>query len=225
MIQQLSFLDTGKGLHVRRISYQDTVPFLLEIHYARRMPCITDAFGLFSDSELIGVVTYGVPASPNLCNGLAGKQNSTKVRELNRLVIKPEYNNKERKNNYASFLVSHSLKMLENGTFVVSYADWGGWHHVGYIYQATNFLYTGITKERTDIYSESGHARHYAKNETRRQIRTAKYRYIYLVGTKRDKAKMIRQLKYKVIGEYPKGTSERYDTSNPIAVYDRMRVK
>ena len=33
---------------------------------------------------------------------------------------------------------------------IVSYAD-KGQNHNGYIYQATNFLYTGATKERTDI--------------------------------------------------------------------------
>ena len=57
---------------VRRITYEETKPFLLQIHYARRMPCITDAFGLFVNGELVGVVTYGVPASRPLCIGLAG---------------------------------------------------------------------------------------------------------------------------------------------------------
>lgn len=96
MNQQLSFLDMGQGLHVRRIEYEDTIPFLMEIHYARRMPCITDAFGLFMDMEMIGVVTYGIPASHPLCIGIAGKENADHVKELNRLVIKPQYNSVER---------------------------------------------------------------------------------------------------------------------------------
>ena len=96
MKQQLSFLDTDQGLHVRRIRYEDTIPFLLEIHYARRMPCITDAFGLFLDNEMIGVVTYGIPASKPLCIGIAGVQNEKHVKELNRLVIKPQFNERER---------------------------------------------------------------------------------------------------------------------------------
>ena len=92
MISQLSLLDIGKGLHVRRIEYQEAIPFLLGIHYARRIPSITDAFGLFKENQIIGVVTYGVPASPNLCFGIAGKENAHHVKELNRLVIKPEFN-------------------------------------------------------------------------------------------------------------------------------------
>jgi hypothetical protein len=77
---------------VRRIAYDETKPFLLKIHYARRMPCITDAFGLFVNGELAGVVTYGVPASRPLCIGLAGVENEKNVRELNRLCIRPDLN-------------------------------------------------------------------------------------------------------------------------------------
>ena len=203
-------------LSVRRITYEATKPFILNIHYARRMPCVQYAFGLFDGDYPypVGVVTYGQPASPWLCKGVAGEENRKSVLELNRLVLYPEYNG----DNYASYLVSHSLALLPNHTFVVSYADWGGWHHVGYVYQATNWLYSGMTKPRTDKYSESGHARHYAKGETRRQLRTAKHRYVFLVGDKRTKKKMLRELRYPVINEYPKGDSRKYDTRNPVAV-------
>lgn len=161
-------------MKVERITYEDTKPFLLGIHYARRMPVIQYTFGLFESDELVGVVTYGQPASPSLCKGIAGEENRKNVLELNRLCFKPEFNG----NNRASFLVSHSLKMLPNHTFVVSYAD-TGWNHVGYVYQASNFYFSGTTKPRTDIYSE-GHSRHYDKSETRRQQRSAKHRYIYI---------------------------------------------
>lgn len=114
----------GANLSVRRITYDDTKPFILQIHYARRMPCVQYAFGLFDGNYPfpVGIVTYGTPASPPLCKGVAGEANRKKVLELNRLVLYPEYNGE----NYASFLVSHSLKMLPHGTYVVSYADWGG---------------------------------------------------------------------------------------------------
>lgn len=112
------------NLMVRKVSYEDTKPFLLGIHYARRMPCIQYAFGLFDGDypHPVGVVTYGQPASPPLCKGLAGEENRKHVIELNRLAFYPEYNG----GNYASVLVSRSLHMLPHHTFVVSYADWGG---------------------------------------------------------------------------------------------------
>lgn len=162
---------------------------------------------------LLGVVTFGQPASPTLCRGLAGEKNKHNVLELNRLVFLPKYNG----GNRASYLVGQALKMLPHHTYVVSYADYGGWGHVGYIYQATNFLYTGMTAERTDFYSE-GHSRHYDPNETRRQPRTAKHRYVYLVGGKKERKQMMRDLKYKVMETYPKGDTRRYDTLNPMGV-------
>ena len=215
---QLTFDDLAMqkndvGKYVREIPTQEAKPFLMGIHYARRMPCITHAFGLFVDGELIGVVTYGVPASPNLCQGLAGKENFHNVLELNRLVILPEHNGK----NYASYLVSQSLKMLPNRTFVVSYAD-TAWSHVGYVYQATNFLYTGATASRTDVYIPNGsHPRHYERNgqDGMRQSRSSKHRYVYLVGDKRTKKQMLKELRYPVIKEYPKGDEVRYNTQDP----------
>jgi hypothetical protein len=213
------YINTDK--HVERITYQDAKPFIMNIHYARRMPCIQYAFGLKQGGKLIGVVTYGQPASPPLCKGIAGEEHRKQVLELNRLVILPQYNG----GNYASFLVGKSLKMLPAKTFVVSYADWGGWHHVGYVYQATNWFYTGLTKSRTDKFSESGHSRHYSPNETRRQIRTAKHRYIYLVGNKKERKEMKKALNYEILSEYPKGTSRHYDTDNPISVINNEPFK
>ena len=105
---------------VKPITYEDTKPFLLKVHYARRMPCIKYAFGLFIDNELKGCVTYGTPASPTLCRGVAGPENKGKVLELNRLVICDDT-----KNN-ASFLVGRSLRMLPKGLFVVGSSDAGG---------------------------------------------------------------------------------------------------
>ena len=41
----------------------DCAPYILERHYARRWPSVSLAFGLWRDRELVGVVTYGTPAS------------------------------------------------------------------------------------------------------------------------------------------------------------------
>lgn len=213
----LADLEQETGREVRQITYSEAKPFLLNIHYARRMPCVQYAFGLFEDGVLCGVVTYGTPASHHLCIGLAGEKNAQNVLELNRLVILPEYSG----DNRASFLISHSLKLLPRRTFVVSYAD-TAWTHVGYVYQATNWLYTGMTAERTDIYHPDGkHPRHsqdYNKSYNIRQTRSAKHRYVYLVGNKKDKRDMRKEILWKVYDSYPKGDEIRYDPSNPQIV-------
>lgn len=196
---------------VKPITYHEAIPYLLGVHYARRIPSIQYAYGLYIDEELKGVVTYGQPASPTLCKGVAGEENRKNVLELNRLVICDDTPNN------ASYLVGQSLRMLPPHRFVVSYADIEGWGHVGYVYQATNWLYTGKTKSRTDKYSE-GHSRHYAPGETRRQYRTAKHRYVYLTGNRGDKRHMRRELRYPIIDEYPKGQPVHYDTDNPVPI-------
>ena len=93
MDQQISLFDIANDSpkYVRRITYEDAKPFIENIHYSRKMPNVTDAFGLFVDGEMIGVCTYGIPASRPLCVGLAGKENAGMVRELNRLVISPKF--------------------------------------------------------------------------------------------------------------------------------------
>jgi hypothetical protein len=183
-------------------------PFIMDLHYAHRMPCIQYAFGLIDDDNIIGVCTYGQPASPWLYQGVAGEENRSKVIELNRLALLPKYNG----GNHASMLVGRSLRLLPKGLFIVSYADFGGQGHVGYVYQATNWIYTGLTKERTDIYSESGHSRHGCGDSTKRQNRTAKHRYIYLTG---DKKKQMEQLRYQE-EPYPKGENVKYKTVEDV---------
>lgn len=225
--QQMSIFDIEpEAKEVRRITYNQARPFLLKIHYARRMPCITHAFGLFINGVIGGVVTYGIPASPNLCVGLAGEKNREKVYELNRLVILPEYSG----DNNASYLIAHSLKMMPKRSFVVSYAD-TAWTHVGYVYQATNWLYTGMSAQRTDTFCPEGqHPRHssdYNKDNNIRQTRSAKHRYVYLVGNKKDKREMRKELIYEVYDKYPKGDETKYDINdpkptNPIRSYQKV---
>lgn len=200
---------------VRRINYHEAIPYVLNIHYARRIPNIVFAFGLFHKSDCVGCVTYGIPASPCLCKGIAGIDHKQEVLELNRLVIVPGHEGK----NLASMLIGRSLKMIPGNHYIVSYADAGAWGHIGYVYQATNWMYTGMTKRRTDIAGDGGanaHARHYKKGDTNRIVRSEKHRYVYIVAeSKKQRKKMLKDLKYKPLPYYPKGDSRHYDTENP----------
>lgn len=197
-------------MRVLPIKPEETYPWLLEKHYARRIPQIMYAFGLYDDdNRLIGVVTYGIPASPNLCSGVCGKEYAGNVLELNRLCL--ENNTK----NESSFLVSNSIKLLPKPSIVVSYADTAQ-GHVGYVYQATNFLFTGTTKERTDMAGDDGkHSRHSHGDSEKRVHRSAKHRYIFFHGSKTDKKVMRSKLNYEVEA-YPKGDSQRYDSGDTV---------
>jgi hypothetical protein len=104
-----------------------------------------------------------------LVKGVCGEGYKKQVIELNRLCLR--YNRK----NEASFLVAKSLSLLPKPKIVVSYADTAQGHQ-GVIYQATNFLFTGTTKPRTDIDTGEKHSRHYEgiKDYSKRKFRSAK---------------------------------------------------
>lgn len=196
-------------MKVLPIKSEESYPWLLEKHYAKRIPSISFAFGLYDGPELIGVVTYGMPASPFLCVGVCGEKNRDFVIELNRLCL--DANEK----NQASFLVANSIKMLPKPRIIVSYAD-TAMGHVGYVYQATNFLFTGTTRERTDMAAENGgHSRHNSGDSTKRVDRSAKHRYVFLHATKQDKKRLRRELNYDVL-PYPKGNTQKYNAGGQV---------
>ena len=69
--------------------------------------------------------------------------------ELSRVVVP------DKTKNAASFLISHSLQMLESPCAVVNYADMER-NHCGIIYQATNWIYTGSTVSHDKLYILDG---------------------------------------------------------------------
>ena len=192
-------------MKVERVAYEDTKDFILNKHYAQRMPSISYAFGLFIDDTLRGVCTFGKPASPSLCKGICGEEYKAHVYELNRLVVDDGL-----PKNTLSRFVSRCLRQLKpEDLIVVSFADEGKGHH-GYIYQATNWLYTGKTKQRTDKYSgPNKHSRHYDDSMNHlRKVRTSKHRYVYFTGE--SKKSFLSALNYPIHDTYPKGKNTNY---------------
>ena len=130
-------------------------------------------------------------------------------------------------------ILSKSLKMIPNPKVVVSYADTALGHH-GYIYQATNWIYTGLSAKRKDYKLKGVHnlhrqslldreGRHMTKGKVAEmklkygddlytEHRPRKHRYFYILGNKKHRKEMIKNLAYKV-KPYPKGDNNRYDAS------------
>jgi hypothetical protein len=156
------------------------------------------------------------------------------VLELNRLVFA------EPVKNGPSLLVSHSLKLLPKPSIVVSFAD-SAQGHIGYVYQATNFLYTGLSAKRMDwkIRGMEGlHSRGVsalAKGEEKvaeylrqrfgddfyAEERPRKHRYIYICADKKDRKRLLKELLYP-IEPYPKGDSSRYDIAYTPATQGQL---
>ena len=202
---------------VESIDSKETYDWLLHKHYAKRIPSISYAFGLFQNKELNGICTFGSPPSNALCVGVCGKNYKSKVIELNRLCV----NDNDIKN-LTSYFLGHSLKLLPKPKIIVSYADTSQ-NHNGYIYQATNWIYTGLSAKRTERFDPNNPNKHSKtvtetmnyKNLSIRE-RPQKHRYVYFIGSKKQKKEMMNNLKYE-IKPYPKGKNKRYDASyNPI---------
>ena len=47
---------------IRQIPYSETKHWILNIHYAKRLPSISYAYGLYRHDEMVGMVSYGTPA-------------------------------------------------------------------------------------------------------------------------------------------------------------------
>lgn len=199
-------------IEVKSIKKEQTKEWLLYKHYARRTCSISYSFGLFIDDLINGVLTIGKPASNSLCVGVCGKENSKFVFELNRLCV-----NDNLPKNTLSFFVSQCLKKLPQ-MILVSYAD-TSMNHNGYIYQATNWIYTGLSAKRTEKYDiENPHKHSKTVTESKKDIklgtrnRPQKHRYIYFIGNKAEKRKFKKSLNYEIL-PYPKGKNKRYDSS------------
>jgi hypothetical protein len=207
---------------VKTIDYNTAINFLITKHYSGRKPQIKYAFGLYESEKLVAVCTYGIPASRSLCIGIMGEGLYQSVIELNRLCRIDEC-----KTQMSKFIAYTLKEIKKHNLLVVSYAD-TGMKHVGAIYQATNFIYTGITKARTDKYTPNNkHSRHYTNEFNHlRKLRTAKHRYIYFACDKRHKKIFLNNLKYK-ISNFPKGDKIDYklgEFQKPI-IYNKLTNK
>jgi hypothetical protein len=208
---------------IRSIDYQDCKEWFLKKHYAHRIPPIDFCFGLYDCDQLIGVCSYGTPLSSKLRESVGPH----KLYELNRLVV-----NEALPKNTLSYFVGKTICLMPKPCVLVSYADTSHNHH-GYIYQATNWLYTGLSVKFMDYMVEGMEHLHgqsimdMSRGQENRvewlkqkfgdklymKERPRKHRYFYFVGDKRDIKKMRKELPY-ASEPYPKGDNKRYDASH-----------
>lgn len=205
---------------VKSIKKRETHDWLLNKHYAKAIPSISYAFGLYENSKLVGVCCYGNGAV-NLAGSIVPKHKDKKHYELNRLVTE------ELPKNALSYFVSKTMKKINKPSVLVSYAD-GNQGHNGYIYQATNWIYTGITGTEKKYYDTRNGKRLHShtvvdiygsrsKEKLPEFIEVVdelvgKHRYVFFNGSKTFKNDCELFMRYKEL-PYPKGENENYDAS------------
>lgn len=177
---------------VLQISAAVASPLVIQHHYLHRRPSISFAFGLIYDKVLLGVCTFGTPASRQTQIS-ACKEKPESVIELNRLWVDDSM-----PRNTESWFVTRCLALLPP-RIVISYAD-SAHGHVGYIYRALNFFFAGMTDEdrktpRFDYVVSGKHSRDAfrsgdaaeVKNNADRVRRKPKYRYWTVTGNRRER--------------------------------------
>lgn len=202
-----------KNWKIEEIDYKTAMELVIKNHYLhRKCPC-SHAYGLFdTKGEIKGVVVYGVSCSSTLLKGICGETESHNVYELNRLWVSDDV-----PRNGESYLISKSLKRLDK-EIIVSFADTSQ-NHIGYVYQASNFLYCGLSAKFKDPKVKGLENKHHATyahgmkmEELKKKYgeenvyyveRPRKHRYIYFHAKGKRKKELISKLKYKIF-PYPK---------------------
>lgn len=211
---------------VKSVSTSDCKEWLIKKHYLKRMTSFTYSFGLYDGIELVGVCTFGNAIPMQMKKSICGEKYMDLVYELNRLIT-----NDNLKKNATSFFVSSCLQMLPKPLIVVSYAD-KSFGHNGYIYQATNFYFTGESHTQKDWKlkgKEHIHSRtlmdEFAFEEDRVKKLKEKYgddlyqverppknRYVFFCGSKKQKNIFVKNKLFE-IKPYPKMQNKNYDAS------------
>ena len=198
-------------MDVRLISKEESKSLLEPYHYLSQESVTFRSgynYGMFLDGELMVVCIFNQPSVPNLVQGCFGLKRDEQqgVFELGRLVKNPE----SPKSIILSQVVSLCMKQLRRDTEVraiLSYSD--SRYHTGYIYQALNFKYYGLTDFKPDFWFElpDGTYKKHSRGPTKGfkgvwLPRPRKHRYL-MVYDKKLKTSWIEE-------PYPKGDNTNY---------------
>jgi hypothetical protein len=172
-----------------------------------------------ANEKLIGCMTYGHPVSNRTVDSITDGLELDEVLELTRLVCLDGYGK-----NLESFVIAQSFDWMKKNDpkvkVLVSYAD-PEQAHTGGIYRATNWLYQGcgysklmpdysIRINENDLWTHSRtvgarwgnkSVENLAKSIGQtfyRKEETAKHRYIYFLVGKKEKKRMMKNLKIPV---------------------------
>ena len=220
-IPSMPVFDTSR-CQARVINYETAARMVETYHYAHRVPPMVITLGLLIDNELAGVCAYSAllgPVAKAICGGIY-KDNTL---ELTRL-----YTYDWTSKNSESFLIGQSFKYIKKNfpkiNILLSYSDTKQ-NHIGTIYQATNWLYTGISKGSNEFQLPNGkiltrRTRHLTRNlDGRNTLKwqeiqelypgikklqsSDKHRYVYFLGSKSQRKQLRKALKWPVL-PYPK---------------------
>jgi len=199
-----------KKAEIKEITYQEASPIIFKYEWLGTMPTFcTHYFGIYFNNECGGVVVYGISLPKAVFKNLFNGKFEDKIRVLSRGACvwwaHPHS---------GSRLISESLKILSKKGYkaVLAYCDTRA-GEIGTIYQACNFLYIGASSGGYEYFIEGRWrtgkgASHYSHRKRdlslyKKRERSKKHKYIYLLGSKKEKKEMMKILEPR-IKPYPK---------------------
>ena len=148
-----------RDLNVRPIPQAAAKMLLVQNHYLHSFPGGTKLnFGIFYQSFLMGAMTLGV--GPFLGYGLVDRATPEDCVTLTRLWL--EDNLPRNSESHVIGILLQSLQKETSLKFVLAYSDPAA-GHLGTIYQATNWLYTGLSSA-TPLYDIGDGILHHSRS-------------------------------------------------------------
>lgn len=200
------------SLHFVRIEKALATELVIKHHYLHRKPLVSWAFGIIRDSQLVGVCTFGKPmwsVQVGVTGGALSDVRKNKGRwrdvfELNRLWIADDVTDHCIESKFVAWCL-RELKKENPNLILISYADGSVTNsvtqknHVGVVYQAGGWIYTGLSSPWVDITIEGkdhrsvpkkmqgdkiGNRRSWAGVNVERKKRSRKHRYVKFLNPK-----------------------------------------
>lgn len=130
-----------KDMRIIQVTVGYARPFIASYHYSHTMPDSTkEVFAGYFNDSLAGLIVFGMGCNKNQFTCLLPGLKNGQYRELTRL-----WSPDVMPRNTESKLISGALRLLPDSVrLIVSFAD-SSHQHKGYVYQATNFFYCGMT--------------------------------------------------------------------------------
>jgi hypothetical protein len=195
--------------------------FIKDNHYSKSMPSSLVCIGFYVDNQLNACIVYSQGANNNVSSIIEDEEfTNNNILELVRL-----YSHDWAGKNMESYCIAQSIKYLKEHypeiQVLISYAD-PCQGHVGTVYQATNWKYTGLSGA-VPIYRDRQGKMHHSRIMSDYRLKMShlsraeianklgwtleevspKHRYMMFIGSNKQNKKNMKNLKYEFL-EYPK---------------------
>jgi hypothetical protein len=213
-VEDVQVMPHVRDMTVGPVATSDVQEFARRYHYTGVGNNANWRWGLWHGAVLLGIVSYNLPTR-RTCASVFGAEHLHRVWHMGRLALADEA-----PRNSESRLIGGSLRMITRqhpqvwAVLTFAATDAG---HIGYVYQATNAIYTGTGGLPAYFIDRAGmrrgtHLDGHMVTQARaaelgwtRHVGSVKHRYVYVLGSKTQRRQRMALLKLPSL-PYPKAS-------------------